>query len=60
MDKPQIRNALATPAGNAGVQWVCQPELGIDDRVCGVCRTQRLKLFATGCPCHAKIQWDMG
>ena len=25
MDKPQIRNVLATPAGNAGVQWSVSP-----------------------------------
>jgi hypothetical protein len=36
MDKPQIRNVLATPAGRGVVQWVCQPiELGIDDRIAG-------------------------
>ena len=62
-DQPKIRNVLATPAGNTGVQWVCQPiEFGIDDdRICGVCRKQRLKPFATECPnCHAKVLWDRG
>jgi hypothetical protein len=34
-DKPQIRNVLATPAGRAGGQWLCQPiALGSDDRIC--------------------------
>jgi hypothetical protein len=62
MDKLQIRNVLATPRGQNGVQWVCQPlEIGIDDRTCGVCRKHRLQPLATECAnCHAKIQWDMG
>jgi hypothetical protein len=62
MDKLQIRNVLATPVGQSGVQWICQPiELGIDDRVCGVCRKQRLKPLATECPnCHVEVLWDMG
>ena len=61
MDKLQIRNVLATPVGQSGVQWICQPiELGIDDRICGVCRKRRLKPFVTECcNCHAKILWDM-
>jgi hypothetical protein len=61
-DKPQIRNVLATPAGHAGGQWVCQPiALGIDDRICGVCRKQRLEPYTTECPnCRATILWDMG
>jgi hypothetical protein len=38
--KPQVRNVLATPAGQSGGQWVCQPlALGTDDRSCGVCRS---------------------
>jgi hypothetical protein len=61
-DKPQIRNVLAAPAGQPGGQWVCQPiALGTDDRICGVCRMQRLEPFATECPsCRATILWDAG
>jgi len=60
-EKPQIRNVLATNA-KSGQMWVCQPfDLGIDDRICGVCRKQRLKAFETEClNCRAKILWDMG
>jgi hypothetical protein len=61
-DKPQIRNVLATPAGRTNGQWVCQPTaLGIDDRICGVCRKQQLTPYVTECPnCRATILWDMG
>jgi hypothetical protein len=35
-DKPAIRNVLATPAGRAGEQWVCQSiALGADDSILG-------------------------
>lgn len=61
-EKPQIRNVLATPAGQDALSWVCQPiEIGIDDRICGVCKKHRLKPFDAKCPnCHATIMWDMG
>jgi hypothetical protein len=61
-DKPQIRNVLATAAGHTGGKWVCHPlELGIDDRICGVCRKQRLKPYVATCSnCHAEIFWDVG
>jgi hypothetical protein len=61
-DKPQIRNVLAAPARRTDGQWVCQPiSLGIDDRICGVCRKQRLMPFVTECPnCRATILWDRG
>jgi hypothetical protein len=60
-EKPQIRNVLATNA-KTGQMWVCQPiELGIDDRICGGCKKQRLKRFERDCPnCQAKILWDLG
>lgn len=60
-EKPQIRNVIATNPNN-GQMWVCQPiELRIHDRICGVCRKQRLKAFDAECPnCRAKILWDMG
>jgi hypothetical protein len=40
---------------------VCQPvTLGIDDRVCGVCRKLLLAPYVTECRnCPAKILWDM-
>jgi hypothetical protein len=60
-EKPQIRNVIATNPKN-GQMWVCQPvELGIHDRICGICKKHRLKAFETECPnCHAKVLWDMG
>jgi hypothetical protein len=56
-----IRDVLAMPAGQNAVSWIYQPvELGLDDRICGVCKKPRLKPFAAHCPnCHAKILWDM-
>jgi hypothetical protein len=58
----KVRNVLATPAGRTDGQWVCQPiALGIDDRICGVCRKQLLTPSVTECPnCRATILWDMG
>jgi hypothetical protein len=62
MRKPRIRSVLATPVGESYVLWVCQPfEDGIDDRICGVCRENRLTPFVAECSnCHAAILWDMG
>jgi hypothetical protein len=62
MDNLQIRNVLATPATLGRAKWICQPiDLGVDDRICSVCRKHRLKPLATECPnCRAKILWDMG
>jgi hypothetical protein len=50
------------PAGKATEQWVCQPmELGVDDRICGVCRKQRLEPCVAECSnCGATILWDLG
>jgi hypothetical protein len=53
LGKPQIRNVMATNPKN-GQMWISQPiELGIHDRICGVCKKNGLKSF------DAKILSDM-
>ena len=61
LDRPQIRNVVATPTERTGEQWVWRPiAQGIDARIFTLCREQRVEPLVAGCPsCRATSNWEM-